>query len=102
MIYDPAVGYPSEEGKTVSPPVFASADIEDGASTHLKYGAPGTLAEDGLKVASRDLDEYSETQPPEFEIWTVAEEIADRMGLEMYCSELRQKYGAIRRTLRGC
>lgn len=102
LIYDPAVGYPSEEGKTVSPPVFASASIEDGAPTHLRYGAPGTLAEDGHKVASRDLDEYSDSQPPEFEIWTVAEEIGDCLGMEIYCSELRQNYGAIRRELRGC
>jgi hypothetical protein len=103
LIYDAAVGYPQEnEGMYVSPPVFASADMEEGMPTHLKYGLPGSLAEDGLLVANSDLDEYSELQPAEYEIWTVAEEIADRMGLAMCCSELRQKYGAIRRTLRGC
>lgn len=102
LIYDAAVGYPSEEGKTVSSPVFASAETATGVPTQLRYGEPGTLAEDGMKAATRDLDEYSDAQPPEHDIWTVAEEIADRMGLEMYCSELRSKFGAVRRTLRGC
>lgn len=100
LIFDVAIGFPHEE--YVSPPVFASADIELGNPTHLKYGFPGSLDDDGLLVASCDLDGYSDHQPEEHEIWAVAEEIGERLNLDITYFDLRERYGSIRRALRGC
>lgn len=102
-IYDVAVGFPDEGGHDVGPPVFASLNLDTAEPTELAFGirSPNGLDEVGRFVADATLEQYSRAQNPQASIWALTPFVGQYCGLSLSSEELRTKYGAVTREIRG-
>ncbi|MDD1977313.1 GNAT family N-acetyltransferase [Pseudomonas tussilaginis] len=102
LIYDPAVGFPHQDGENVGPAIFASRDLLTGQETGLKYGATSPTGFDkaALKVAPATLKQYAKHQPTGATIWDLTPRIAVEIGLKRIGRDFKLKYGNHTRSLR--
>ncbi|MBY8066505.1 lasso peptide biosynthesis protein [Vibrio fluvialis] len=106
-IYDFAICYPLTQGKVVSPPIFASKNLDNKMDSNLTYGVKNIELDDTtLNIVESTINEYANSRPHSHkDMYEIAAEFGsiiphnpNRKNLDP--KKLKEKYSSHKRTLK--